>query len=95
MTDEDLQSLDERTRRLHDHLAATAELAIDPRTNRWLGEAEAVARDAASTYLDVETTRKRVEQVERLLAEVDEIDTDEASEHVDAARCLCRKILAE
>ncbi|WP_254768778.1 hypothetical protein [Salinilacihabitans rarus] len=92
MTDD---ALDERVRDLHDHLEATASLPIDPRANRWLGEAEAVARDAATGDLDAATTRKRVRQVTRLLAEAEGTGHEAADAHVEAARGLCEEILAE
>lgn len=82
-------------RDLHEHLERTAELPIDPRTNRWLGEAEAVARDAATSDLDAETTRRRVAQVEHLLEEAGETGHDEADAHLDAARRLCRELRGE
>ncbi len=96
MTDDDTdRSLEERTEALCRHLEATAELPIDPRTNRWLGEAEAVARDAATSDLDEATTKKRVGQVAHLLESADETVHDEADEHLEAARALCAHILEE
>jgi hypothetical protein len=89
------RSLEGQLDALHDHLRATAELPIEPRTNRWLGEAEAVAGDAARNEIDPETARERVRQVERLLSEADDPDHDEATAHVDAARKLCAAIRAE
>ncbi|MFC4542050.1 hypothetical protein ACFO5R_08935 [Halosolutus amylolyticus] len=86
-------ALDERVRELHEHLAATAELPIDRTTNRWLGEAEAVARDAATSDLDPETTKERVRQVQHLLAEADDPTDDEAATRVATAREVCESIL--
>ncbi|WP_247000803.1 hypothetical protein [Halosolutus gelatinilyticus] len=86
-------ALARRVRDLHEHLAATAELPIDRTTNRWLGEAEAVARDAATTDLDRETTKKRVRQIRHLLAEAGDPDHEEASKHVETARERCADIL--
>ncbi|MFC4437749.1 MULTISPECIES: hypothetical protein [Natrialbaceae] len=98
MTDppEDLpdDSLEVQLEALRDHLEATAELPIDPKTNRWLGEAEAVARDAARNDIDPETARERVDQVRRLLSEADEPDHEEAAAHLGAARDLCRDVLS-
>ncbi|WP_306058324.1 hypothetical protein [Natronococcus wangiae] len=79
---------------LRDHLEATAELPIDPKTNRWLGEAEAVARDAAQNDVDPATARERVGQVQRLLSAADEPDHEEAAAHLEAARDLCRDVLS-
>ncbi|TYL38729.1 hypothetical protein CV102_09430 [Natronococcus pandeyae] len=87
-------SLETRLEALHDHLKATAELPIDPKTNRWLGEAEAVARDAARNDIDPATARERVGQVQRLLSEADEPDHEEAAAHLEAARELCEKVLS-
>ncbi|GAB3027674.1 hypothetical protein [Natronobiforma cellulositropha] len=78
---------------LYARLEATAALPVDPRTNRWLGEAEAVARDAATNDLDAETTEKRVRQVASLLESADEPENEEAAAHVEAARELCETIL--
>lgn len=89
------ESLDTRVRELHRHLEATAELPIDPKTNRWLGEAEAVARDAATSDLDDATVRKRVGQVRRLLEEADETGHEEADAHLESARELCAAILED
>ncbi|MFP8958676.1 hypothetical protein ACLI4Y_18365 [Natrialbaceae archaeon A-CW3] len=75
------------------HLEATAELPIDHRTNRWLGEAEAVARDAAENDLDEATIRKRLRQVDHLLAEADETGHGETDEHLATARERCRDAL--
>jgi len=78
---------------LADHLIATADRPVPPATNRWLGEAEAVARDAASDGLDVETRDKRVQQVERLLASADDTGDEIADSHIEAATACCRTIL--
>ncbi|WP_394741949.1 hypothetical protein [Natronococcus roseus] len=92
MTDSE-DSLEGRLAALRDHLEATAELPIDPRTNRWLGEAEAVARDATADDIDPETARKRVRQVQRLLSAADDPDHEDAVAHLEAARVLCDRIL--
>ncbi len=92
--DEPDETRADRVRALHDHLVATAELPIDRETNRWLGEAEAVARDVATNELDPETTTMRVQQVQHLLAEADEPDHDEATAHLTAARELCAELLS-
>ncbi|WP_226006773.1 hypothetical protein [Natrinema salinisoli] len=86
-------SLEAQTRALSRHLEATAELPIDRRTNRWLGEAEAVARDLATSELDSETTVERLETVRRLLAEVDDTGHPGADDHLEAATRVCMEIL--
>ncbi len=75
------------------HLAATAERPIPPATNRWLGEAEAVAQDAASDDIDPATRRQRVQQVAGLLAEADATGDESADEHIAAARACCQVML--
>ena len=79
---------------LADHLTATAERPIPPAANRWLGEAEAVARDAATDGLDSDTRRKRVQQVAELLAEADETGDPVADDHIAAAEACCRVLLS-
>ena len=78
---------------LADHLTATAERPVPPATNRWLGEAEAVARDAASEGLDNETRRKRVRQAADLLDSAAETGDEIADSHIDAAEQCCQIVL--
>lgn len=86
-------TLAERTQQLRRHLEATAELPIDRRANRWLGEAEAIASDVATSDLERETVLERVETVQRLLSEVDSTGHDEADDHLEAATRICATIL--
>ncbi|APX96216.1 hypothetical protein [Natronorubrum daqingense] len=74
---------------LHRHLAATAELPVDRDASRWLGEADAIARDVATTDLERSVVDERVGKIETLLAEVDETGHEEADEHLEAARQIC------
>jgi hypothetical protein len=85
-------SVDELVTDLHDHLRATAELPVPTAESRWLGEAEAVAADAARGDADEAVVAKRVRQVSDLLEHVDEIGVPEADEHVAAARALVGRI---
>lgn len=85
--------LDAKTQHLHDHLEATAELPLGREPNRWIGEAEAVARDLATSDLDAETTRTRVAKVRDLLAEVGETGDEAVDDHLEAARRYCDEIL--
>jgi hypothetical protein len=78
--------LDERLRTLHTHLAATAELPVEPTAARWLGEAEAVAADVVHGAAPPSAIRLRVRQVRDLLSHVDETGHPDADEHVAAAR---------
>lgn len=84
---------DDRLRDLHDHLAATAERPVERTASRWLGEAEAIAGDLAQSDLDPAVRRERLEQVERLLSEVDSTGDEDADERVAAARDLVDDLL--
>ena len=88
-------SMDERVRAIHNHLVATAELPIDRETNRWLGEAEAVARDAATNELDRPTTEKRIRQVRSLLDSASDPDHEEAAAHLENARNLAAAVVTD
>ncbi len=92
-TDGTQTTLQTAAREIHEHLEATAELPIDHRTNRWLGEAEAVAADAAFNDLDAETMAKRLSQVRHLLEEADAAGHPEADEHLEQAREVCARVL--
>ncbi|SEH14730.1 hypothetical protein SAMN04487967_1740 [Natronorubrum sediminis] len=83
------ESLEGRLEHLHRHLAATAELPVDRDASRWLGEADAIARDVATTDLERSVVDERVGKIETLLAEVDETGHEEADEHLEAARQIC------
>jgi len=87
-----VEAVDELVADMHDNLAATAELDVDPRANRWLGEAEAVAADIAEHDLPAGTVRKRAGQIRRLLESAGPTDNDEAEKRVRAALTLARKI---
>lgn len=80
---------------LADHLSATAERPIPPATNRWLGEAEAVARDGATEGLDTETRRKRVRQVFELLESAEKTGDEVADNHIEAAEQCCQVFLTD
>ena len=88
-------SLDERVQRLARRLEATAELPIDREANRWLGEADAIAGDLASSDLDDGTVRERVETVARLLSEIDATGHEDGDAHLEAAERLCAAILGD
>jgi len=85
-------TLGELVSELHDHLAATAELPVPTAESRWLGEAEAVAADAARGDADEAVVAKRVRQVADLLEHVDETGVPEADDHVAAARDRIERI---
>lgn len=69
---------------LYRHLADTAELPVERRASRVLGEAEAVADDLRDCGPTVAAERAAV--VLDLLAEIDGTGHDEADDHVTAAR---------
>ncbi len=76
---------------LHDRLAATEELAIDHRANRWLGEAQAVA-DAIREEVPAETRREGAQQVVQLLNEIEATGNAAADEHVERALVLAERL---
>lgn len=80
---------------LANHLTATADRPVPPATNRWLGEAEAVSRDAATEGLDADIREKRVRQVAELLESAGETGDTVADDHLAAARACCEVILQD
>jgi len=78
---------------LHAHLEATAERPLPADANRWLGEAEAAARDAVGEDVPLAVIEKRAGHVADLLSNVDETGDGPADDHVDAARALAADIL--
>jgi len=89
----DDRDTDELAAALFDHLEATAELPIDPTANRWLGEAEAAARDIADGTAPDSVVRKRANQVQHLLQEAGDTEHDSAAEHVDAALAIATELV--
>ena len=79
---------DDDLRRLHGHLAATAERPLDREANRWLGEAEAVAGQLVDAELDDDVLEERLDTVERLLSKVDETGDPEADDRVASAKAI-------
>jgi len=79
---------------LHEHLRATAERPVERTASRWLGEAEAVAADLATSDLDDAIVDERLEAVEHLLDEVDATGDAAADEHVETARAIVSRLLA-
>ncbi|WP_135301933.1 hypothetical protein [Haloarcula amylovorans] len=86
---------EDRLHALHEHLEATGERPVERTASRWLGEAEAIALDAAITDLEPAVRRERVAKVAELLEEFDSTGDEKADEHVDAARSLAADLLAE
>ena len=76
--------------RLHDQLAATAQLPVDRRARRLLGEAEAVAEDMRACEDAVVVERAAV--VRDLLAEVEATGDGRADAHLARARTLAEDL---
>lgn len=85
---------DERLVRLHEHLAATAELPLDREATRWVAEAEAVAGDCLDVT-DAAVRRRRVGHVRDLLSNVEATGHPEGDDHVEAARELAARLARE
>lgn len=82
---------DDRTTRLHERLAATAELPVDRTPSRVLGEAEAVAEDMRHID-DPAVVAERAAVVVDLLAEFETTGHPEADDHVAEARDLALEL---
>lgn len=86
----------DRLRRLHEVLAATAERPVDPGASAWLGEAEAVVGDVATDpSAPRAAVRRRVEQAEQLLENVEGTGDPVADERVAEGKELVSAILGE
>ncbi|QLH84016.1 hypothetical protein [Halosimplex pelagicum] len=93
-------SLAEHVERLHAELEATEERPVDRTASRWIGEAQAVAGDAAALASDGDegaeaTVRDRVGHVAELLSNVDGTGDADADERVATARDLAADITGE
>jgi hypothetical protein len=71
---------------VHANLAATAGLPVAPRASPWLGEAEAVAAQAADPDASRATVADRLAHLDRLLDGAGDTDNPEADARVRAAR---------
>ena len=95
MTDDTDDLLAERVKRLHAELEATEERPVQRSASRWLGEAQAVARDASDIAASGGTdavVRERVSHVAELLSNVDETGDETADRRVAAAKTLADDI---
>lgn len=81
--DDDLDAL---VATLHSLLVATEHLPLDPRANKWLGEAQALVADLREVDVSEETAWRRLRTVDRLLAEVDDAGEPNANEYLDQAK---------
>lgn len=84
---------DDPAEALYRHLAATAELPVERRAGRVLGEAEAVADDLRDCEPAVAAERAGI--VLDLLEEIDGTGHEEADEHVAAAREAAAEVAGE
>ncbi|MEF8853382.1 MAG: hypothetical protein V5A44_02575 [Haloarculaceae archaeon] len=92
---EDGGALVDRVERLHAELEATEELPVERTASRWIGEAQAVAADAANGGLRETVVRERVGHVAELLENVESTGDERADEHVATARELAVEIAGE
>jgi hypothetical protein len=76
--------------RLHDHLAATAQLPVERRARRLLGEAEAVAGDMRACEDAVVVERAAV--VTDLLGEIEATGDGRADAHLARARAIAEDL---
>ncbi|QIB76134.1 hypothetical protein GL213_02105 [Halogeometricum borinquense] len=94
-----MTSVDEATRaklrKLHDHLAATAERPVERTASAHLGEAEAVTGDVADDpNVAPAVVESRIETVSDLLSNVEKTGDDAADKHVERARELVAELLS-
>ena len=89
------ETLAERVERLHAELEATEELPVDRTASRWVGEAQAVAADAAGGDLAADVGRERVGHVADRLGHGEGTGDETADEHVAVARELAVEIAGE
>ncbi|GAB3681729.1 hypothetical protein GCM10028857_06380 [Salinarchaeum chitinilyticum] len=86
-------TLDELLDAIHEALAATQELPVERSAARWIGEAEAVARDLANADLSEPVVAERLGHVESLLSEVEATGDERADELLDRAKSLTEAAL--
>jgi len=93
------EPLADRVARLHETLAATEERPVERTAGRWIGEAQAVARDAVELTDDQGTRepviRIRVGHVLDMLENVERTGDATADEHVATAHALAESIVNE
>nr|WP_303650391.1 hypothetical protein [Halalkalicoccus sp. NIPERK01] len=75
---------------MYRELEATEGLPIDPVANRWLGEAQAVAREIRGD-VSPEVRREGATDVVRLLESIEETDDERADERVERALALAER----
>lgn len=85
---------DDRLSELREELTATEELPVDRTASRWIGEAEALAKDIESADTNSEVILDRLSQIEHLLENVDTTENAVADEHLTAAKSLLDEMLS-
>jgi hypothetical protein len=78
---------------LREELTATEELPVDRTASRWIGEAEALAKDIETADMSAEVTMNRLSQIEDLLENVDTTENAAADQHLTAAKELLDTML--
>lgn len=91
-TDPSRMDVPELKAALFRRLEATEQLPLDPTTNRWLGEAQAVAADIATQDVSEAVAIDRAATVVELLESVGDVEDSEASDHVAASLGLAREL---
>ena len=89
---DDSDDVHDRAATVRDHLEATETLPLDPAANRWIGEAHAVAADAADPGASAEVVRRRMREVVSLLEQVESAGHPDADDRVAAAREAAREL---
>lgn len=92
MSDDAGETPAETAAQVHEHLRATEELPVERTASRWIGEAEAVAADAASGGLEEAVVRERLGHVHELLENVETTGNEEADDYVERARRLAAAV---
>jgi len=90
---DEANDLNEGVTAIHHNLAACLELPVERTASRWIGEAEAVARDLAEADPDEAVVAERLGHIQRLLGEVEATGDERASEHVARAEELTGEAL--
>ncbi len=89
----DEETVDEKIEKIHEHLTATQDLPVERTASRWIGEAEAIARDLVEAEADSEVVHRRLRHVLELLDNVDETGNEMANEHVMIAMHVAREVI--
>lgn len=92
---DDTDDVHDRAATVRDHLEATETLPLDPAANRWIGEAHAVAADAADPGVSPGVVRRRMREVVSLLDRVESAGHPDADDRVAAARDAARGLAGE